>query len=128
MIRDRLPTDRVYIYKLCDLDGHIRYVGQSIRPDRRYKQHLHDATHSVLISAHDLWLKTCVDAKAPPIMGILQIVTASNADEYEAYWAYRYRAMGYNLVNDFSRFPVKFKSSYRKVKTLKNQLELWSAA
>lgn len=88
-----------YIYGLVDpRDGHVKYVGKTISPRARLKEHLNLTCGT---EEKNAWLKNLMDEGNRPAMKILAIVYGKEWLEQEAYWI---KAMSsvyplYNKVN-----------------------------
>lgn len=84
----------VYIYALiCPKTKHIRYVGKSVEPYKRYLNHLteNSKTHK------NNWLKSLNDDK--PEFMILDICNEEDWIFWEQYWISQCKTWGYNLTN-----------------------------
>ncbi len=75
----------VYIYTLNDpITNEVRYVGKSVNPDRRYKEHIRNCYSN---SNHkNNWIKSILDRGDKPIMEIIEETTSEFWSEREQYW------------------------------------------
>jgi GIY-YIG catalytic domain len=93
------PTT-VTIYALRDpRTREVRYVGKAVDPRRRLQQHLSAFQLSYYRSQKVSWLKNLLDAGEQPILDVLQIVEAADANRAERQWIAQYRAEGARLTN-----------------------------
>jgi hypothetical protein len=75
--------DISYIYALVDPNtGQVRYVGQSIHPNQRYKEHLQDSRKSYKVN----WLSKLKRIGLTPKLEILQCSSVDNVTEQENFW------------------------------------------
>jgi len=82
----------IYIYTLTDpKNNEVRYVGKTINPERRYKQHLYDKRRSHKAS----WVQSLRNDNLKPIMSIIEECTESNWRDSERYWIQQFN----NLTN-----------------------------
>ena len=91
----------VYIYLLVDpRTRHVRYVGQSTDPHRRYKEHITDEADT----PKTRWLREM------PMLPELVIVERSNeewAHEREQFWIDLGRKLGWQLTNSVDAQKVE---------------------
>ena len=82
----------VYIYTLTDpITEQVRYVGKTITPKRRYRQHLCCAKQ--FISHSQRWIQGLLDRDLKPVMQIIETTTRSQWRERERYWIKYYQAL-----------------------------------
>ena len=89
----------VSIYALCEPDtGEVRYIGQSVNPDMRLKQHEGLFGRTKLKGP---WIAALQAQGLTPRVSVLEVVsgTATEASEREAYHIARHLAQGSRLVN-----------------------------
>lgn len=98
--RERLEAasgSLTYLYTLADPDtGEVRYVGKSDQPARRLRQHLEHPSNPAMAR----WLGSLQTAGKAPQMEIIEAVASSDWPEREARQIWRYRAMGFDLLNE----------------------------
>jgi hypothetical protein len=81
-----------YIYTLSHpITNEVRYVGVTINPKRRYKQHLYDKRTSHKAN----WVQQLRKEKLKPIMNIIEECNKTNWQEQEIFWIIQYN----NLTN-----------------------------
>lgn len=96
-----LETVRIYFYALKDPETlAIRYIGQTVNPDNRYRNHIYGAkknnkTHK------ERWIIQLLRKNLMPIFVILweEVMTANAANDFETYMIQYYKDIGYNLTN-----------------------------
>jgi hypothetical protein len=89
--------DKVTIYGLrCPLCGDIRYVGRTIDPARRLRDHLDDSRHE---THKTRWLRIVAEAGRVPTLEVLEVVSPDAWQEAERRWIAHFAAMGNNLTN-----------------------------
>ncbi|GAB4477533.1 MAG: hypothetical protein Kow00124_20840 [Anaerolineae bacterium] len=85
-----------YIYALSDPDtGEVRYVGKTEDPRKRLGEHLSSPTNDDMRA----WLDTLKARGQQPAMEILEVVTDGSWVQREARQIWRFRQMGYDLLN-----------------------------
>lgn len=85
-----------YIYALIDPNtDEVRYVGKANQPERRLSQHIQHPTNTAM----QAWLGELQTSDQQPVLEILEVVTDGNWIEREARLIWRYREMGYDLLN-----------------------------
>lgn len=88
-------SGEIHIYGLVDpRDREIKYVGQTISPDRRLKQHIADTGSGTPKSD---WINEMGDRK--PLMVILDTVAQEDAHAVENWWILFCRYKGWQNVN-----------------------------
>lgn len=91
-----LMMSNVFIYALKDPDtGQIRYVGASINPTKRFKQHL----QSKETNHRAKWIKSLRMANLMPVLGHVDEVPEDYWQAVEAAYIQFYRNLGCDLVN-----------------------------
>ena len=96
-----------YIYGLVDpRDNEIRYIGQSIDPEQRFKIHWRErCKHKIVVSNHKyqsekaLWLYELDMQGLKPSMTIIEQCDPKEADQKELYWIKEYSKNGRWLTN-----------------------------
>lgn len=90
-------ADKVYIYALVDPRyNDIRYVGKSLKPQLRLKQHINEkACNRGKIS----WIEDLKKSELVPEMRILETCDERNWDERERWWIKYGRENGWELLN-----------------------------
>ncbi len=91
----------VYIYGLkCPIAGVVRYIGKSIDPQRRLKQHIKDARGKRYRYYATHWLRKLLAARLVPELVIIRILQdGENWQEVEREVIAQYKAEGMPLVN-----------------------------
>jgi group I intron endonuclease len=92
---------QVYIYGLkCPISNDIRYIGQSVNPNKRFKQHILRAKiDKKPIKTHkENWILYLINKglEKEIKIEIIEICNENNCDEREIYWIKEYR----NKIND----------------------------
>jgi hypothetical protein len=87
----------------------IRYVGQTINPEGRYRGHLGDAKHRR--DEREKWLYELSEESVFPSMSIIDETTGKYANALEMSWLRFLRREGYNMTN--SPAPLVRKEPYR---------------
>jgi hypothetical protein len=92
-----MKYEPVYIYALIDpRDEKIRYIGQSIKPDKRYEQHLNEIeTNPGKIG----WINGLEIRGLKPEMKILEVANEKTWQDRERWWIERGREFGWPLLN-----------------------------
>lgn len=100
-----IPDGSVAIYALIDpRDARPHYVGQSINPKKRLRQHLAGTSGAAPPGEESYqtpkrWLCELVSQGFRPSLRILEIVSRVDADQAERYWILRLRTEGEPLTN-----------------------------
>jgi hypothetical protein len=86
------------IYALTDpRDNQVRYIGMSINPEQRYKEHL---SLNEYTPAKEDWLIDLLSLGMKPIMTIIDHADSKpDALVLEAYWMLHYHLAGSSLLN-----------------------------
>lgn len=88
-----------FIYTLSDpLTGVARYVGQTVRPSVRLREHLRDAKNGCPYRCHR-WIRKLTRLGLTPTFVIVETTTVSQADDSERRWIATLRACGADLTN-----------------------------
>ena len=79
--------DVVFIYTLIDpITDEVRYVGKSIKPERRYREHL-----TVDSNTHkSAWIKSLLKKGMEPTLKIIEECDEGNWSDREKYWVSQY--------------------------------------
>lgn len=87
------------IYGLVDpRDGQVRYIGQSINPAKRYKNHVSLGSYGS--PSKDDWIRNLLDQGCKPDLIIIDgCDTEQEAYGLEGYWICHYHNEGANLLN-----------------------------
>ena len=80
---------------LCPITNGIRYVGQSLDPKHRYREHLLDNGGR----GKAAWITDLLSMGRAPILVILEGVAPRDADAAEQRWIDQGRAAGWELTN-----------------------------
>lgn len=90
-------TDKVYIYGLKDpRTGEIRYVGKSVHPRERYKQHVKGGESNL---HKGRWIADLRRAGLKPEMIILEETTEAEWEARERHWIKQGLDSGWPLTN-----------------------------
>ena len=91
--KGRNPQD-TYIYALIDpITQHVRYVGKTKYPNRRYNAHINDSNKSHKTN----WIKSLGSLK--PEFLILDVCDELSWVQLEQYWISQFKTWGFNLTN-----------------------------
>src|SRR3990167_7541172 len=86
-----------YIYALVDPRNYeIRYIGKSIYPNIRYKQHLKDITYN---PHKQHWIKMLASLGLQPLLEILEEVDNDNWQDIEIWYIEETKKCGHRLLN-----------------------------
>ena len=89
-----------FIYGLwCPILKRIRYIGISIDPNRRFKQHLSISFRNKNINYTTNWINFLIDKKLKPRMIIIEITNKKNWKTKEKYWIDYFKKAGNILTN-----------------------------
>lgn len=93
--------ETTYIYGLIDPASRaIRYIGKSIQPQERLKQHIRDVRAGRLHNRHlQSWIRGLLSADLEPELMVLDCVPATGWQRYEIAWIALLRKSGTGLVN-----------------------------
>ncbi len=88
----------VYIYALADpLDGSVRYIGKSVRPNERLTNHCNEKNRCHRTN----WIQSLLRSGRRPVMGILdRISPGEDWQSTERAWIRYGRESGLDLVNE----------------------------
>ena len=106
----------VKIYVLKDPDTHIvKYVGRSVQPDTRYRQHIFSAKKDGPKDSKSSWIRSLLNKNKKPILEIIDECSLSEAIDREIFWINEYRKTG-NLKNqrDLVQNTYSFSEESRK--------------
>lgn len=97
MIKNIYETDIVHIYGLVEPDtGLIRYIGKSIRPEQRLRDHINDK----LPCHRTNWIKSLKSKGLEPELIVLESIRGAWPwQESEKYWIKYAKQNGWPLVN-----------------------------
>lgn len=85
---------KIFIYGLSDDTG-IRYIGQSLDPEKRFRDHLRDKKHTHKVH----WIKKLLAEGKMPELCILEETDETNFGQREEAWIAYGRANGWKLTN-----------------------------
>lgn len=86
----------IYLYVLANPEtGDVRYVGKTRDPESRLQEHLASPTNADMAK----WFAELADSGLVPEIEIIEVVSYDNWQETEARQIWRYRQMGFNLLN-----------------------------
>jgi hypothetical protein len=94
--------EHIYIYALRDpLTNRVRYIGRSINPEQRLREHQCFGRRSFGLSGDNLygWLKFLSQMGQMPRMMILERVNFRDGQDAEREWINYYSRMGAQLFN-----------------------------
>lgn len=91
-------TATIYCLTSPDIPGEVRYVGQSLQPQRRLKVHLREAAARDNTSHKLSWLRSLQE---DPLLVLLEVVTADQASIAEEKWITHFIDRGHRLTNTF---------------------------
>jgi hypothetical protein len=84
------------IYTLTDpRDSVIKYVGKSVRPEKRFIEHLKESGSYKKIN----WIQKLLGLGLKPIMEELDQVPTQDEDFWEIYWIAQVKSWGFDLLN-----------------------------
>lgn len=76
---------KIYVLKNPETNK-IHYVGRSVSPNVRYRQHIHLAKRSKHKDRKNAWICSLLTKNLKPLMEIIECVTQESAVEREMYW------------------------------------------
>lgn len=76
---------KIYVLKNPETNK-IHYVGRSVSPNVRYRQHIHLAKRSKHKDRKSAWICSLLTKNLKPLMEIIECVTQESAVEREMYW------------------------------------------
>lgn len=100
-----LETVRIYFYALKDpFTLKIRYIGQTVAPDNRYRNHIYEAKKNNK-NHKERWIIQLIRKNAKPIMEILweDVMSAKEANDFETDMIQFYKDEGCDLTNSEDR-------------------------
>lgn len=93
-----MTNQQVSIYALCDpVTNDIRYIGQSIDPDTRLKNHI--STSFTGTSKRDIWIRSLLLSGKFPVLQTLSVIDVTEADAAEVQAISQAKKDGAKLVN-----------------------------
>lgn len=94
----KTKATRATIYKLLDpITLEPRYVGCTINPQRRYREHLRAEITRDDALAH--WVRGLRLVGLAPIFKVIQEVPTAIAETVESFWIIKYSRPGYQILN-----------------------------
>jgi len=110
---------RSYIYILIDpTNNHIRYVGQSVKPKKRFYDHLSCSKNNNINYDHvHSWIKKLLSQDLRPIFKIIDDADIDNIDELERFYI-KYYSNQYKLTNILSGGQSRFEYSEEQLKRM----------
>lgn len=100
----------VWIYALCEADGTPRYVGKTVSPSARFRQHLSDRRHT----RKARWIRALAAAGCRPHMVLLEAVPLSRWVCAELRWTLRL-SRRFDLVNMTVAPPSRARRARRRI-------------
>jgi hypothetical protein len=100
-----LETVRIYFYALKDpFSLKIRYIGQTVNPDNRYRNHIYEAKKNNR-NHKERWIIQLIRKNSKPIMEILweDVMTVEEANAFETDMIQFYKDEGCDLTNSEDR-------------------------
>lgn len=86
-----------FIYALIDpRTDEIRYIGKTVNPNARFRQHLKNRRCSTHCTT---WIDSLITEGLKPTMTILESVSDSNGSEQERWWIAEGKRIGLRLTN-----------------------------
>ncbi len=93
---EKIVGKATYIYTLTDpRTGVVRYVGKTDHPHQRLYQHLQHPTNDDMAA----WITGLESEGLTPVMDVIEVVVDANWTQREARHIWRFRDMGYDLLN-----------------------------
>lgn len=100
---ENVNEECAFIYGLFDpITFEIKYLGKTINPKLRYKQHIREAVNKIgkdIKSEKNKWIESILKNKLFPTMGILETTNFLSYAKAENFWITHYKKMGYNITN-----------------------------
>lgn len=100
-----LETVRIYFYVLKDpITNEVRYVGQTVNPDNRYRNHIYESKKFNKTHKHR-WIMQLIRKNKKPIMDILwdEVTTVEDGNNTETELIQFYKDEGCDLTNEEDR-------------------------
>jgi len=95
------PGKTVYVYGLhTEADKTIMYVGCSVNPVRRLKQHLERAMQGYAPKSIGGWITSCMEWGQEVAVTVLESCVASEAPQVETKWIKAMRSVNPKLLNE----------------------------
>lgn len=87
-----------FIYALiCPISNNIRYIGQSVDVNSRYRRHIYDSRVGKKDHKSN-WINYLLNLNLKPILQIIEVCNESNVDKLEIFYINKYREI-YDLTN-----------------------------
>lgn len=104
------PEQPVYIYGLrSESNGLVMYIGCSVDPEKRLRQHLSDALLSSKRGYHlrplHVWIVSSIESGDSVLFTVLDTCRANEGPDRETEWIDRARAINPSLLNTVRRSP-----------------------
>lgn len=100
-----LETVRIYFYTLIDpISKKIRYVGQTVNPSNRYRNHIYEAKKNNR-NHKERWIIQLLRKNETPIMDVVweEVMSVEDANSFETYMIAFYKGLGCDLTNSEDR-------------------------
>ncbi len=115
----------IYIYTLSDPDTlEIKYVGVTLYPKIRYKQHLNDKKNT----KKSCWIKSLNRFNKIPTMNIIEISDENSWEDRERYYISHFKSIGHDIKNltdgGGGSFGYKFTDDVKKSFSINRKGEL----
>ena len=91
-------TKQTFIYGLAELDGSVRYVGQTSDPKGRWRGHIAQADEGSTLRVHE-WIWSLLKQGQEPRLMLLEIVPLDGWVAKEQEWIDRLMKSGAGLLN-----------------------------
>lgn len=100
MNQDEKPPKPIYVYVLTDprYPDDVRYVGVTVNPQRRMREHILEAKNGKR-SHRANWIRSLLNDELLPIMAEIDETNNEEWQQCEVAWIAYYREMGCDLVN-----------------------------
>jgi predicted GIY-YIG superfamily endonuclease len=99
----------VFVYVLRDpRSGNVRYVGQSIDPALRLRQHIRG--RGVGFDRKSAWIRDVIEHGFMPVIQVVEETTAIDWPRIEGRWIERFRRRGVPLTNGTPGFGWSFRN------------------
>jgi group I intron endonuclease len=90
---------KTFIYSLTDpLTGHVRYIGKSNNPSKRFKSHLCIRKKDCFARSKN-WISSLKEIGLAPTMEIVDKVNHNEWEFWETYYISLYKSWGFDLTN-----------------------------
>jgi hypothetical protein len=102
-----------YIYKLIDpRDNYVRYIGQTINPQRRLLEHLRNSTSHT--DYKNRWLQSLKRQNLKPIFEPFLCVAEELLNEEELFWIKEYQKISGPKLTNFIRWEEEYSQNQLK--------------